>query len=46
MSDFAGAIREGREPKTSLRRAMIIQAITDAIYESSDHQRAAEVDVD
>lgn len=35
IDDFAKAIREGREPKTSLERALTVQRITDAIYRSA-----------
>ena len=33
--DFAGAILEKREPRTNLRRALVLQKIFDAVYESS-----------
>jgi len=36
MKDFVTAIREGREPKTNLERALLMQKITDAIYASSE----------
>ncbi|MBI3948078.1 MAG: Gfo/Idh/MocA family oxidoreductase [Armatimonadetes bacterium] len=35
LPDFLAAIQEGRPPRTSLERALIIQKITDAIYASS-----------
>ena len=35
VHDFAEAICEGREPKTTLERALIVQRITDAIYASA-----------
>ena len=41
--DFAAAIREGRQPQTSLERALLIQQITDAIYTSAE--RGAAVDI-
>jgi len=34
VTDLALAIREDREPKTSLEKALMIQRITDAVYES------------
>lgn len=33
--DFAAAIREGRQPRTSLERALVLQKLTDAIYASA-----------
>ncbi len=41
--DFAEAIVEGREPQTTLEKSLLIQKITDAIYESADTGRAAEI---
>jgi predicted dehydrogenase len=38
--DFAAAIRERREPRTNLERALVIQQITDAIYASSERGEA------
>ncbi|MEM6394263.1 MAG: Gfo/Idh/MocA family oxidoreductase [Planctomycetota bacterium] len=35
IHDFAAAVLEGREPMTTLRRAKVITAITDAVYASS-----------
>ena len=35
VRDFAAAIRDGRSPKTSLEQAFLVQAITDAIYDSA-----------
>ena len=43
VTDFAAAIREGRQPKTSLEQAKVVQQITDAIYASAETGRAAEV---
>lgn len=34
LTDLAAAIREDREPRTSLEKARVIQRLTDAIYES------------
>ena len=45
INDFARAIREGRPPKTSLEHALIVQAISDAIYASAAMNRPASVDV-
>ena len=41
--DFATAIREKREPATSLKRALVIQQITDAVYASAESGRAVRV---
>lgn len=35
IDDFARAIREGRQPMTSLEHSLILAQITDAIYESA-----------
>lgn len=35
LADFARAIRRGRRPLTDLARALVVQQITDAIYESA-----------
>jgi predicted dehydrogenase len=35
IRDFAGAIRDGRQPATDLKRALLMQKITDAIYASA-----------
>jgi predicted dehydrogenase len=35
LDDFAHAIREQRRPRTGLEEALLVQTITDAIYESS-----------
>jgi predicted dehydrogenase len=42
--DFAQAIQEKRQPKTSLENAFIIQSITDAIYASASNGKAVEVE--
>jgi len=42
-ADFVSAVREGRQPKTSLERALTIARITDAIYASADRGCAVEV---
>jgi UDP-N-acetyl-2-amino-2-deoxyglucuronate dehydrogenase len=44
IEDFAAAIREGREPKTSLEKALIVQKITDAIYASAAQGKAVEIE--
>jgi len=36
LTDFGRSIREGSRPATDLRRALVVQAITDAIYESAE----------
>ncbi|MBI2302244.1 MAG: hypothetical protein HYU66_25355 [Armatimonadetes bacterium] len=33
--DFVGAILEGRAPLTSLQDALVVQRVTDAVYESA-----------
>lgn len=38
LTDFVAAIREGRRPRTSLKEALIVQKITDAIYRSARHE--------
>lgn len=43
ISDFVGAIREGREPETSLERALVMQQITDAIYSSAAKGRSVAI---
>lgn len=35
VKDFASAIREGRQPLTSLEHALLVQGLTDAIYASA-----------
>ena len=42
-SDFALAIREGRQPGTPLEQALIVQKITDAIYASAATGTAVEI---
>jgi len=41
--DFANAVREGRQPKTSLEHALVIARITDAIYASAAGGQAVEI---
>ncbi|MBS3761668.1 MAG: Gfo/Idh/MocA family oxidoreductase [Planctomycetes bacterium] len=36
VNDFVRAIREEREPKTDIKRALLMQKITDAIYGSAE----------
>lgn len=36
IRDFAGAIREGRPPRTCLDRALVVQEVIDAIYASTE----------
>ena len=43
VTDFAAAIRQGREPSTSLERALVVQQITDAIYASARCGEAVEI---
>ena len=42
--DFALAIREGRQPKTSLENALVFQQIADAIYESAESGAAVSIE--
>lgn len=44
LMDFVEAIVEGRQPQTSLEKALVIQKITDAVYESADRGAAVEID--
>ena len=43
LSDFAAAIRENRQPATSLEKAIVVQKITDAIYASAETGDAVEI---
>ena len=43
LSDFAAAIRENRQPSTSLEKALVVQQITDAIYASAETGNAVEI---
>ena len=43
VEDFALAVREGRPPATSLKQALIMAQITDAIYASAHSGRAVEI---
>ena len=43
VADFAEAVCEGREPATSLQRALVVQQITDAIYASAESGRAVQI---
>ena len=43
IEDFALAVQEHRQPMTSLEQALIIQKISDAIYESSERGLVAQV---
>jgi UDP-N-acetyl-2-amino-2-deoxyglucuronate dehydrogenase len=43
IGDFARAIREGQQPKTSLEQALVVQEITDAIYTSAKAGRSVEI---
>ena len=44
LEDFAQAIQEGIEPKTTLEHALIMQNLVDAIYKSSDLGEAVTID--
>ena len=43
LSNFAAAIRENREPMTTLEQALVVQKITDAIYASAETRKAVEI---
>jgi predicted dehydrogenase len=43
LEDFAMAVRERRPPMTSLEQALIIQALTDAIYDSAAKATVVEI---
>ena len=43
LSDFAACIRENRQPLTSLENALVVQKITDAIYDSAETGNAVEI---
>jgi predicted dehydrogenase len=43
LEDFAHAVRAGGQPSTSLERAFVMQAVTDAIYESARSGASAAV---
>ncbi len=40
LQDLAAAIREDREPKTSLEKALLVQRLSDAIYASASQGQA------
>jgi len=44
LEDFATAIREDRQPRTSLEQALVVQRITDAIYRSAQNGEAARIE--
>ena len=43
LEDFATAIRTGRPPKTTLKQALLVQQITDALYRSAETGEAVAV---
>ncbi len=43
IEDLAKAVREDREPMTSLERAWLVQRLSDAIYESAATGEAVEI---
>ncbi len=43
LEDFADAVREGRQPDTSLERSLVVQQITDAIIASAESGEAVEI---
>jgi predicted dehydrogenase len=44
LEDFVLAVREGREPRTTLERALVMQKITNGIYDSAESGRAVEIE--
>lgn len=44
LADFVQAVREKREPATSLEKALRIQALTDAVYRSADAGACVELE--
>lgn len=44
LTDFAAAIREGRQPITGLEQALVVQQITDAIYASAESGSVVEIE--
>ena len=44
VQDLAQAILEGRKPKTSLENALVVQKITDAVYESAERGGSVEIE--
>ena len=44
VEDFARAIKEKKQPKTSLENALIIQKITDGIYASAAQAQSVQLD--
>ena len=43
LEDFVHAVRENKEPKTTLERALVMQKITDAIYSSTETGEAVHI---
>ena len=43
LHDLAAAIRGNREPKTSLKNALVVQQISDAIYASAERGTTVEI---
>lgn len=43
LEDFVHAVRENKEPKTNLERALVMQKITDAIYASTETGKAVHI---
>lgn len=44
LADFVAAIRDQREPATTLERALLIQTLTDAVYRSAQAGACVEID--
>jgi predicted dehydrogenase len=43
LADFAQAVAEGRQPLTTLEKALVLQKITDAIYTSAARRRPVQI---
>ncbi len=43
IRDFADAVRNNRQPKTDMEKALVIQKITDAIYKSAKNGKAVKI---
>ena len=43
LTDLVDAIADGREPQTSLEKALVLQRITDGVHESAQSGVAVEI---
>lgn len=44
LTDLARAIREGRDPLTTLEQALVVQQISDAIYASAEQGKSVDIE--